>query len=301
MDISTIKQKLDSRVYTSPEEFKDDMQLMFENCYTYNQPDSVVYTMGKELQRAYESIYAEMPTEVKRKRVDPVVSPIKPKRIARSPEGMNPEEHNNCLEILSELEKQKHRKYSRPFLYPVTEQDAPGYFSIISNPIDLSTIKSKLDTRKYSSAAEFISDLNLMLSNCFVFNKPESDVYKCGEEFDKVLQQLLNKEKDPEARIADIRRKIAVLTQELRALEQQCTKGLYTLSDRERIGKTIIQMTRTQTAKIAEIVHRHCAYEYVDNDEIEINLETMPDDIVKELDEYIMKIKNGEAVSSASE
>lgn len=304
MDLSTIKHKLDIKEYSTPEDFNEDMLLMFNNCYLYNQPESVVHSMGKDLQKAYENFYGEMPTEVKKRKAEttPMHSPIKPKRIARSPEAMSPEEYAFCSEIISELEKVKHKKYSWPFLYPVNEQDAPGYFSVISQPMDLSTIRLKFDTKRYGSSSELISDLNLIISNCFSYNKPDSEVYRCGEEFNRVIQGLVHKGKDVDSRIAEIRRRISVLTQELRSLEQQQTsKTRYTLTDREKIGKAIIQMNKKQTEHISEIVHKHSAYDYVDNDEIEINLETMPDNVVGEIYEFIQKIQSGENVSSASE
>lgn len=300
MDISTIKSKLDSKQYHNPDEFNSDMLLMFNNCYSYNHPDSVVYGMGKDLQKTYESLFSELPTTiVTKKRPIVVDSSPKVKRAPRTPDNMNPEDFSFCSEILQDLEKSKHKKYSWPFLYPVTEQDAPGYFSVITHPMDLSTVRSKLDGRKYSSSSEFIADLNLIVENCFKFNKPETEVYKCGEELNRAIQSLTKK--DVDGRISEIRRKISQLTQELRTLEQQATKTVYTMSDRERIGKAILQMTKIQTEKVAEIIHRHCAYEYVDNDEIEINLQTMADEVVGELEGYLQKIKNGEGEEPSSE
>lgn len=304
MDISTIKQKLDTKQYSGPEEFHSDMTLMFNNCFSYNHPDSVVYKMGEELQKFFELNYKELPVElVKKRKIEPVLSPSKPRRAAKSPETMNPEDQGRCAEVLLELEKQKYKKFTWPFLYPVTEADAPGYFSVISNPMDLSTVRIKLDSRKYSNFSEFSSDLSLITENCFKFNSPETEVFKCGEEFKKLVSSLMNKDKDSDSKIVELRKKISALTQELRMLEQTSTKNVYTLEDREKIGKAIIQMTKQQTEKIAEIVHRHCAYEYVDNDEIEINLQTMADEVVAEIDDYVQRIKNGEAgdVSSASE
>lgn len=303
MDMSTIKHKLDTRVYTSPEEFHSDMNLMFNNCYTYNQPESVVYGMGKDLQRAYEGLYAELPREVKKRRVVPIPSsPVKPKRQARSPEVLSPDDHSFCVEVLGELEKGKYSKWSWPFMVPVTEKDAPGYFSVITHPMDMSTIKAKVDGRRYTSVNEFIEDLNLMMANCFKFNKPDTEVYRCGEEFNKVIQGLIHKGKAVDTRIVELRKKISAMTSELRQLEQQLTsKVRFTLADRERIGKAIIHMTKKQTERVSEIVHKHSAYDYVDNDEIEINLETMPDMVVGEIYEYIQKVQEGEEGTSGSD
>ena len=75
-----------------------------------------------------------------------------------------------CLEIIKKLKK---NPLSSEFLKPV-EDVYPGireeYRKIISNPMDISTIQSKLEKRLYLNLNEFINDVNLIWSNCFVFN-----------------------------------------------------------------------------------------------------------------------------------
>jgi len=44
------------------------------------------------------------------------------------------------------------------------------YFRIIKRPMDLGTIKKKLDTQQYSCAKECIDDFNLMFNNCYTYN-----------------------------------------------------------------------------------------------------------------------------------
>jgi len=44
------------------------------------------------------------------------------------------------------------------------------YYRIIKHPMDLSTIKKKLDTQQYSCAKECIDDFNLMFNNCYTYN-----------------------------------------------------------------------------------------------------------------------------------
>lgn len=41
------------------------------------------------------------------------------------------------------------------FAFPVTDNIAPGYSSIISHPMDFSTMKTKIEDSLYSSVAEF--------------------------------------------------------------------------------------------------------------------------------------------------
>ncbi|ORZ01312.1 Bromodomain-containing protein [Syncephalastrum racemosum] len=57
MDFTTIRKKLGKREYTSPDEFEDDVRLVFNNCYTYNPPGHEVHTMGRTLEGVFDSIW----------------------------------------------------------------------------------------------------------------------------------------------------------------------------------------------------------------------------------------------------
>ncbi|RGB29876.1 Bromodomain-containing protein, partial [Rhizophagus diaphanus] len=45
MDVFTINLKLKNNQYTSLEEFKNDIHLIFCNCYTYNDIESEIYRL----------------------------------------------------------------------------------------------------------------------------------------------------------------------------------------------------------------------------------------------------------------
>lgn len=46
------------------------------------------------------------------------------------------------------------------------------YLKIVKNPIDMCTIKSKVDNYEYTCAKECVDDFNLLFSNCYLYNKP---------------------------------------------------------------------------------------------------------------------------------
>ena len=50
------------------------------------------------------------------------------------------------------------------------------YFNIIKVPMDLGTIKTRLETQYYFSAKECIQDFNQMFTNCYTYNKPGEDI-----------------------------------------------------------------------------------------------------------------------------
>lgn len=83
-----------------------------------------------------------------------------------------------CSGILKEMFAKKHAAYAWPFYKPV-DVEALGlhdYCDIIKHPMDMSTIKSKLESREYRDAQEFGADVRLMFSNCYKYNPPDHEV-----------------------------------------------------------------------------------------------------------------------------
>lgn len=58
MDFGTIKKNLDTGRYRHPEQFVEDVRLVFNNARMYNKPGSDVHVMAKTLQEKFEDRYA---------------------------------------------------------------------------------------------------------------------------------------------------------------------------------------------------------------------------------------------------
>ncbi|KAH9897257.1 putative Bromodomain testis-specific protein [Xylariomycetidae sp. FL2044] len=58
-----------------------------------------------------------------------------------------------------------------PFKDPVIpkEDNVPDYLDIIKKPMDLNTIKAKLDRHEYATADDFANDVRQIFSNCFTY------------------------------------------------------------------------------------------------------------------------------------
>ncbi|KAL8369859.1 hypothetical protein RB595_000284 [Gaeumannomyces hyphopodioides] len=95
-----------------------------------------------------------------------------------------------CEDVLKDLMRPKHQAIHWPFLKPVDEvrDGAVGYFAMIKKPMDLGTIGNKLHTGAYANAEGFRHDLDLMLTNCFLFNPTGTEVNNVG----KNLQSWIN-------------------------------------------------------------------------------------------------------------
>ncbi|XP_018351152.1 PREDICTED: bromodomain-containing protein 8 isoform X1 [Trachymyrmex septentrionalis] len=69
-------------------------------------------------------------------------------------------------------------KYASVFLRPITEDQAPGYHSVIFRPMDLSTIKKNIDNGTIRSTMHFQRDVMLMFQNAIMYNKHDTFIFK---------------------------------------------------------------------------------------------------------------------------
>ncbi|KAI1779633.1 putative Bromodomain testis-specific protein [Hypoxylon cercidicola] len=78
-----------------------------------------------------------------------------------------------------------------PFREPVRplEDGVPDYLDKIKSPMDLSTIKAKMDAHEYSNEQEFLSDVRLIFSNCFTYHKQGSPMWTNCEKFQKTFEE----------------------------------------------------------------------------------------------------------------
>ncbi|KAK4653670.1 Transcriptional activator spt7 [Podospora pseudocomata] len=87
-----------------------------------------------------------------------------------SEENVGQEELYEALDkVLSELKA--HTEFSTPFLNRVNKRDAPDYYNIIRQPMDMGTMTKKLKQLQYKSKTEFVTDLNLIWDNCLRYNQ----------------------------------------------------------------------------------------------------------------------------------
>ncbi|KAK2725883.1 CREB-binding protein-like isoform X2 [Artemia franciscana] len=83
---------------------------------------------------------------------------------------------------------------SLPFREPVDPQKLgiPDYFDIVKRPMDLSSIKRKLETGQYKDPWEYVDDIWLMFDNAWLYNKKTSRVYKCCTKLSEVFEQEID-------------------------------------------------------------------------------------------------------------
>ncbi|KFO61157.1 Bromodomain-containing protein 2, partial [Corvus brachyrhynchos] len=94
------------------------------------------------------------------------------------PEVSNPKKPGRITNQLQYLHKVvmkalwKHQ-FAWPFRQPVdaVKLGLPDYHKIIKQPMDMGTIKRRLENNYYWGAAECMQDFNTMFTNCYIYNK----------------------------------------------------------------------------------------------------------------------------------
>ncbi|XP_043254379.1 bromodomain-containing protein 2-like isoform X7 [Colletes gigas] len=96
----------------------------------------------------------------------------------------------SCNEILKELFSKKHSGYAWPFYKPVDAEllGLHDYHDIIKKPMDLGTVKTKMDNREYKTAQEFAGDVRLIFTNCYKYNPPDHDVVAMARKLQDVFE-----------------------------------------------------------------------------------------------------------------
>ncbi|SPP86933.1 nucleosome-remodeling factor subunit NURF301 isoform X1 [Drosophila guanche] len=87
-------------------------------------------------------------------------------------------ETNELKELIKQIQS---HKSAWPFMEPVDPDEAPDYYIVIKEPMDLKRMETKLESKAYTKLADFIGDMTKIFDNCRYYNPKESSFYKCAE------------------------------------------------------------------------------------------------------------------------
>jgi hypothetical protein len=81
-----------------------------------------------------------------------------------------------------------------PFRQPVdfVSLGLVDYPAIIKKPMDLSTVRHKLESGQYMKYSELVNDIRLILNNCMVYNLPDSEIVKIADKFANLSLSVFN-------------------------------------------------------------------------------------------------------------
>jgi bromodomain-containing protein 4 len=115
------------------------------------------------------------------------------------------EQMKYCSGILKELFHKRHASYAWPFYEPV-DPDKLGlndYREIIRQPMDLGTVKAKMENRQYRKVEDFAADVRLIFTNCYKYNPPDHEVVIMGRKLQDIFEMKYAKMPDEPIRGSD--------------------------------------------------------------------------------------------------
>uniref|UniRef100_A0A915CYL1 Bromo domain-containing protein n=1 Tax=Ditylenchus dipsaci TaxID=166011 RepID=A0A915CYL1_9BILA len=77
------------------------------------------------------------------------------------------------------------------FTQPVSDEDVPGYNSVVKRPMDLSTIRRKIDSGSICTINEFREHILLMFTNAIMFNSTEHDINQIAKDMLRFCLKLI--------------------------------------------------------------------------------------------------------------
>uniref|UniRef100_UPI00398F7AF3 E3 ubiquitin-protein ligase TRIM33-like isoform X2 n=1 Tax=Pristiophorus japonicus TaxID=55135 RepID=UPI00398F7AF3 len=113
------------------------------------------------------------------------------KRKGGGADEMAPIDQRKCESLLLSMYCDE---LSVAFQEPVPASVVPDYYKIIKKPMDMCTVKIKLQNQNaqhYLRAEEFVADVRLIFKNCEEFNEPESEVAHAGRTLEQCFEAKL--------------------------------------------------------------------------------------------------------------
>ncbi|KAG1735905.1 uncharacterized protein EDB91DRAFT_1143453 [Suillus paluster] len=77
------------------------------------------------------------------------------------------------------------------FKHPVSRTEVPDYYDVVKKPMTWDAIDAKLDRHEYWDLEDFKSDVELVLSNAILYNKPGTSFYKTAQRMQISSQPIL--------------------------------------------------------------------------------------------------------------
>ncbi|KAF8792508.1 Bromodomain-containing protein 2 [Argiope bruennichi] len=108
------------------------------------------------------------------------------------------EQMKYCHAVLKDLFAKKHAGYAWPFYKPVDVKllNLHDYYDIIKQPMDLGTVKAKLEDCIYKTPEEFAADVRLIFTNCYKYNPPDHEVVIMARKLQDVFEMRYAKMPD---------------------------------------------------------------------------------------------------------
>uniref|UniRef100_A0A8C6SHF8 Bromodomain containing 3 n=1 Tax=Neogobius melanostomus TaxID=47308 RepID=A0A8C6SHF8_9GOBI len=178
----------------------------------------------------------------------------------RTGAGKLGEQMKHCDAILKEMLSKKHAAYAWPFYKPVDAEalELHDYHDIIKHPMDLSTVRKKMDKGEYNDPQSFATDVRLMFSNCYKYNPPDHEVVAMARKLQDVFEMRFAKIPD-EGLEASVQSNAPVVSKSTASSDTSNNSSSDESSDSEEERATRLAELQEQVGERLKAVHEQLA------------------------------------------
>nr|GMD87777.1 transcription factor GTE12-like [Ipomoea batatas] len=215
-----------------------------------------------------------------------------------------------CGNILQVLMTHKH---GWAFREPV-DPDAfniPDYFVIITKPMDLGTVKSKLEGNMYFSVEEFAADVHLTFANSMRYNPPDNAFHTMAKELDSLfnkrwkLMEAKWKSKSGSAEQGCLPNRSG---KDFQDMNKSClkkaplhvtpmTKRLMRIEDKEKLKKELLELLR---GKVIDNMQSTLQKFGLGKEKLNVEIDTLDDETLLELKRVLVAALDAVAAKAES-
>jgi hypothetical protein len=65
----------------------------------------------------------------------------------------------------------------------------PDYLEKVTKPMDLGTMKAKMDAKGYADDAEFLADMNQVFTNCYTYWSKQDPMWAACERLQRTFEE----------------------------------------------------------------------------------------------------------------
>jgi len=194
ISLNQIRRKIRNGEYPTLQHLGEDLEIMFNNCKTYNRQDSKLWKDGNKLQKFFNTKLEEL-LEGGEEISAPATPAPAPEKMEVEVKKASPKDPKDQLKkklkiLFNSIYHWANSDGIQPigvFLEIPSRKDYPDYYDIITEPIDMNMIEQRIKTNQYKGEEELLADCKLMFSNCRLYNEEGSGIYEDANILERIL------------------------------------------------------------------------------------------------------------------
>ena len=205
------------------------------------------------------------------------------------------EAHKKINKILQSIKK---NPMAEPFLTPVDPKEAPDYYEVIDEPMDLTTVEKKLRNEEYETAFQFAMDMRKIWSNSFYYNAKGSEMFQVTMELSSHFEKLMRGNehlvlKEKKDIVSDLYRKVEKLSKGFKEMQTKNTatrvqvkptERPMSIQEKKQLCQNIKKLEPRFLRGVLDIVKESMD---VQGEELEFDIDKLPTKTCRELEKYV--------------